>query len=49
MGEKVFVMRFIQAWNPEWVQQPFFAQFDERATWLDQLKPAFGEERFFFE
>jgi hypothetical protein len=48
-GEKVFVLRFIQARNPEWVQRPFFARFDEQATWLDQLQPAFGEERFFFQ
>ena len=48
-GEKVFVLRFIQARNPDWVQQPFFAKFDEKATWLDQLKPAFGEEKFFYQ
>lgn len=48
-GEKVFVLRFIQARNPEWVQQPFFARFDPEATWFDQLRPAFGAERFFFE
>ena len=48
-GEKVFVLRFIQARNPDWVQQPFFAKFDAKATWLDQLKPAFGEEKFFYE
>ena len=48
-GEKVFVLRFLQARNPDWVQHPFFAQFDPEATWLDQLKPAFGEENFFFQ
>ena len=48
-GEKVFVLRFIQGRNPDWVQRPFFARFDAKATWLDQLKPALGEERFFFE
>ncbi len=48
-GEKVFVLRFIQARNPDWVQRPFFARFDEQATWLEQLKPAFGEEKFFFQ
>ncbi len=48
-GEKVFVLRFIQARNPDWVQRPFFARYDEQATWLDQLQPAFGEEKFFFE
>lgn len=48
-GEKVFVLRFIQGRNPEWVQRPFFAKYDEEATWLNHLKPAFGEEKFFFE
>lgn len=48
-GERVFVLRFIQARNPEWVQQPFFAKYDPQATWLDQLRPAFGENKFFFE
>ncbi len=48
-GEKVFVLRFIQARNPDWVQRPFFAKYDETATWLDDLKPAFGEEKFFWE
>ncbi|WP_105189671.1 KamA family radical SAM protein [Pseudoalteromonas sp. T1lg48] len=48
-GEKVFVLRFIQARNPDWVQRPFFAKYDETATWLDDLKPAFGEQKFFWE
>jgi KamA family protein len=48
-GEKVFVLRFIQGRNADWVQRPFFAKFDEKATWLNHLVPAFGEEKFFFE
>ncbi|MES9966154.1 MAG: lysine 2,3-aminomutase [Sedimenticola sp.] len=48
-GEKVFVLRFIQGRNPDWVQRPFFARYDEEATWLDGLRPALGDERFFFE
>jgi len=48
-GEKVFALRFLQARNPAWVQRPFFARYDPEATWLNQLRPAFGEERFFFE
>ncbi|MEA3275354.1 MAG: lysine 2,3-aminomutase [Pseudomonadota bacterium] len=48
-GEKIFVLRFIQGRDPDWVQRPFFAKFDPAATWLDQLQPAFGEKRFFFE
>lgn len=47
-GEKVFVLRFIQGRNPDWVQRPFFARFDPEATWLDDLQPAFGEKQFFF-
>jgi L-lysine 2,3-aminomutase len=48
-GEKVFVLRFIQARNPAWVHLPFFAEYNPQATWFNQLKPAFNEEKFFFE
>lgn len=48
-GEKVFVLRFIQGRNPVWVHIPFFAKYDPKATWFNQLKPAFDEEKFFFE
>lgn len=47
-GEKVFVLRFLQGRNPDWVQRPFFARYDEKAVWMDELKPAFGDS-FFFE
>jgi len=48
-GERVFVLRFLQGRNPDWNQRPFFAKYDRDATWLDELKPAFGEREFFFE
>ncbi|NEQ83112.1 MAG: lysine 2,3-aminomutase [Moorea sp. SIO2I5] len=48
-GEKVFVLSFLQARNPEWCNRPFFASFDAEATWLGDLKPAFGESKFFYE
>jgi KamA family protein len=48
-GEKVFVLRFLQARDPALVQQPFFAKYDEHATWLNHLVPAFGHDRFPFE
>lgn len=48
-GEKVFVMRFLQGRNSDWVQRPFFAEYSETACWIDELKPAFGEPKFFFE
>jgi hypothetical protein len=47
--EKVFVLDFLQARNPLWVGRPFFARFSARATWFSQLRPAFGERRFFFD
>lgn len=48
-GEKVMQLRFIQGRNPDWVHRPFFAKFDDQATWLNELKPAFGEARFFYQ
>ncbi|MDR0296198.1 MAG: lysine 2,3-aminomutase [Prevotellaceae bacterium] len=48
-GEKLFVLRFIQGRNPDWVAKPFFAKYNPAATWFDQLEPAFGEKEFFFE
>jgi KamA family protein len=48
-GEKVFALQFLQGRDPEWVGRPFFAKFDPRAVWLDDLRPAFGEREFFFE
>lgn len=48
-GEKVFVLTFLQGRNPDWVGRPFFAKFNPKAVWLDDLEPAFGQEEFFFE
>jgi KamA family protein len=48
-GEKVFILRFIQGRNPKWVDIPFFAEYNPKATWFNQLKPAFGKKKFFFE
>ncbi len=49
LGEKVLQLRFIQGRNPDWVHRPFFAKYDEQATWLNELQPAFGEKRFFYQ
>ncbi len=48
-GEKIFVLRFVQGRKADWVQQPFFARYDDKAVWLDKLEPAFGQRKFFFE
>jgi L-lysine 2,3-aminomutase len=48
-GEKVYVLEFLQGRNPEWVGKPFFAAYDPKAQWLDDLTPAFGADQFFYE
>lgn len=48
-GQTVLCLQLLQARDPAWVRRPFFAQYDADATWIDQLRPAFGDTRFFFE
>ncbi|MBD2896120.1 hypothetical protein amrb99_50640 [Actinomadura sp. RB99] len=43
MGEKVFVLHFIQCRDADLVGKPFFAKYDPDAAWLDDLKPAFAD------
>ncbi len=45
----IMVCDFIQARRPNWVREPFFAEFDDDAVWFDDLRPAFGKDRFYFE
>jgi L-lysine 2,3-aminomutase len=47
-GERVYVLNFLQARNPEWVGRPFFAAYYDKAYWLTDLKPAFGKKEFFY-
>ena len=48
-GGKIFILKFLQSRNPEWLHQPFFAKFNDQAIWFDSLTPAFGAPQFFFE
>jgi KamA family protein len=48
-GEELFVLKFLQARDPSWVGRTFFARFDPKASWLDDLRPPLGEFEFFFE
>lgn len=48
-SKKIITLRFLQGRNPDWVARPFFAEYDEKALWIDDLKPAFREDKFFFE
>ena len=49
LGEKVFVLSFLQGRNPDWCKRPFFARYDQQATWLTRLTPALGDKEFFYE
>ncbi|TVY83971.1 putative L-lysine 2,3-aminomutase [Lachnellula suecica] len=46
---KYFILEFLQARNPAWIGKPFLAEFSPTATWINELTPAFGAERFFYE
>ena len=48
-GQKAFVLNMLQGRNPDWCKKPFFAKYNPRATWLSDLHPAFGEEKFFYQ
>lgn len=48
-GEKVIALNMLQARRPDLVMRPFFAKYDDKAIWIDELKPAFWREKFFFE
>jgi KamA family protein len=41
-GERVFLLRLLQARRPELVGRPLFARYDPTAQWWDDLVPALG-------
>lgn len=45
---EAFVLRFIQARNPMWVNKPFLAKYNSNAFWLNDLEPLYDKE-FFYE
>lgn len=42
LGHKAFVLRFLQCRDENWVGRPFFAKYDEKAVWFDDLEPLPG-------
>ena len=47
-NSKVFVLRMLQGRNSDWVAKPFFAKYNPKAIWIDDLEPAF-QDKFFYE
>jgi hypothetical protein len=48
-GVSLLTLDFLQARDPSWIGRPFFARLDRKATWFDQLTPAFEGDRPFFQ
>jgi L-lysine 2,3-aminomutase len=48
-GRRIIAMRLIQGRVPDWVDRPFFAEYDEAAVWFDELRPAGSGSKFFFQ
>ncbi len=38
-ADTAFMLEYLQCRRPELVRRPFFAKFDPKATWFDQLQP----------
>ena len=47
-GERRFLLRYLQARDSAWVNQPFTARYDAEATWFDELYPAREQYSHFF-
>lgn len=46
-GEKVFVLKFNEARNMEWMDTVYFAKYDEEETVIERLKPYDGKPYFY--
>lgn len=41
-GQKAFILRFLQCRDENWIGRMFFAKYDEKAVWYDDLEPLDG-------
>ena len=48
-GEDVFALKFLQGRNEDWCDRVFFAKYDEKAAWIDQLTPALVKRSSFLK
>jgi hypothetical protein len=44
LGQKAFVLRFLQCRDEDWIGRPFFAKYNPDAVWFDDLEPLPGME-----
>jgi len=42
MGQPAFVLRFLQCRDESWIGKVFFAKYDPKAVWFDDLEPLDG-------
>jgi KamA family protein len=47
-GKPAFALEYLQAREPDFVRRPFFAKYDEHASWYDQLQPLTEADEPFF-
>lgn len=47
-GEKVFVLKFNEARNMEWMDRVYFAEYDEQENTIEKLKP-YKADKYFYE
>lgn len=47
-GEKVFVLKFNEGRNMDWVDKVYFGKYDEQQHTIEKLKP-FGADKHFYE
>ena len=47
-GTKVFVLKFNEARNMEWMDTTYFAEFDEKENTIEKLKP-YKADKYFYE
>lgn len=47
-GEKVFVLKFNEARNMEWMDRVFLAKYDEKENTIEKLKP-YDSDKYFYQ
>ncbi|QJB30487.1 lysine 2,3-aminomutase [Chitinophaga oryzae] len=46
--QNAIVLSFLQGRNPDWVNRPFLAAYDDEAIWIDDLRPLPGRDEWFW-